>query len=91
MGVSCFNRSGNPFKHACAIGHDVKIAEAQDAKASGFDSRATSGVSSLLAVGKVLPAIELDYQFGSMTHEVRDIIPDWHLPSKAGTGQAMIA
>src|SRR5258708_29590609 len=39
----------------------------------------------------MLPAIELDHQFGSMTHEVRDVIFDRDLAPEARAIQAMIA
>src|SRR5258708_40107447 len=39
----------------------------------------------------MLPAIELDHQFGSMTHEVRDVIFDRDLAPEARAIQALIA
>jgi hypothetical protein len=59
-GGPCFNRSGNRFEHASPIGHHIVIAEAQNAKSFGFDSRTASGVGRLLAIGEMLPTIKLD-------------------------------
>jgi hypothetical protein len=67
------------------------IAEAKNLKAICFDDRATSRVSCLLAVGKMLAAIKFDYQFGSVAHEVGDIVSDWHLSSETCSDQAMVA
>ena len=40
------------------------IAKAKNTKASGFDDSAASGIGGLLAIGKMLPAVEFDHQSG---------------------------
>jgi len=67
------------------------IAEAKNAKSSGFDDCAPSGIGSLLAIRKMLSAIQLDHQFGSMADEVGDVVCDRDLASEAGAVQAVIA
>ena len=67
------------------------IAEAKNAKALGFDNCAAFCVSRLLAIGKMLPAIQLDHQLGSMTYEIGDIASDRDLAPETRAVQAMIA
>jgi hypothetical protein len=67
------------------------VAEAKNAKSFGFDNRTALCVGGLLAIGKMLPAIKLDHEFGSVTHEVGDVVCDRNLAPEASAAQAMIA
>ena len=63
------------------------IAKAKNTKASGFDDSAASGIGGLLAIGKMLPAVEFDHQFCCMTYEVGNVARDRHLASEASSVQ----
>jgi hypothetical protein len=66
------------------------IAKAKNEKAFGFDRHRARGICALLVVGKVLAAVQLDYQSSSVTQEVGDIIFDRDLAPEASACQAMV-
>ena len=66
------------------------IAKAKNMKALGFDDSAASGIGGLLAIGEMLPAVELNHQSGCMTHEISDVARNRHLAPEAHSVQPMI-
>jgi hypothetical protein len=66
------------------------IAKAKNTKASGFDDSAASGIGGLLAIGKMLPAVEFDHQSGCMAHEISDVARNRNLAPEARSVQPVI-
>lgn len=69
----------DPVRDALRICENVVIPEAEDAVALCFEDRGTCRV----LFGAVLAAIGFDDQPRAVAGEVRDIVPDRHLPAKA--------
>jgi len=67
------------------------IVEAKNVQAFGFNGGRARSICLLSMIGKMLPAVELDHQLGSVTHEVGDVILDRDLAPEAGAVEPMIA
>jgi hypothetical protein len=66
------------------------IAEAKNLKPLGFNRGRAPGVCLFSSIRKMLSAIELDYQLGSMTDEIGDVVFNRDLAPEAGAVKPMI-
>jgi hypothetical protein len=83
-------RGNNGLENASAVGDDVHVAKADDTEPPAFDYSCSRRVRLFLIIGKMLPAIEFDYQLGGMTHEISNVGFNRYLPSEASAVQATI-
>src|SRR5476651_1016865 len=67
------------------------VAEAKNAKALRFDDSRARSVRLLRLIGKMLSAVEFDYQLRRVADEICDVVLDWDLTAKTGAVQPMIA
>jgi hypothetical protein len=72
----------NDRQHAFNILHHVVIPESQDAISSGLEERVTNCIIASLNSGRVMPAIELNYDTIRMTRKVGEVRTNRRLPPK---------